>query len=712
MKPPSIRRIVAALAVLLTVAALSAIPAGAAESEPEYRSGTTAFASRDFEPENQVTRLYMTVLGRDPIASGDSAGLAFWVSKYTSGTSLRAIAGELSKSPEFMAKYGNTDNAGFVAALYINVFGAPDAGGQAYWTDQLDTGKLTRNGVIVSFSESEQFRNQTFDYSPLNRLYCAFFLRTPDPAGEAYWQDQYREQNVNLGPIAGVFASGDEFSNTYGSLSDREFVELIYKNVLGRALPLEEVAGPNYWTSLLGRRALTRGDVMVGFSEAQEYKNRFTDGSCPEAGNATPSAVNDRATVLHHGSVDINWLQNDVVPTGTVVNNIGSAGKGTVVNNGDGTFTYTHTAASTAAGSDSFTYRLRSADGINSTATVSITILAQGADGIPTAVDDNVTTDYETPVVIGYASNDTTDDTVTVKSITTPSNGTVVNNGDNTFTYTPKAGFSGDDSFNYTLTDDGASPDTSTAKVSITVRTQPGEDDGISPVANADRAITKVNTSVDIGWAGNDTLVDNAWLAEFTQPENGTVVDSGGGTFTYTPKTDYTASRTVFGLVSDTFSYTLRDDDAGVSTTTVRVLVLAQPECEVFMNYPYAPAGGATQDDKIELFFSNEGCFELYPTTSTRDVLWSGVKVDGAAVTPTPDPTRVLRAFAPVTAGNRSDNRVLVEGEAVLTVDGGHAVKIQFRLAFDWSGTEWVRDSTVFRGRGDADVQVLINPLS
>ncbi len=707
MKPSALRRLVAAVTLIMTLATLAPSVANA-----QTRDGSTALVARDATPDQQVRRLYESVLNRD----ADAPGLNYWVSENQKGLSLRRIADLLTDSNEFKTNYGVLSNRGFVERLYINVQDRPgEKDGVDYWTGLIDTGQLTRGGVVLGFSESPEYRLNNYDFTPLDRLYCAFLLRKPDAAGESYWRDQYLFQNVNLGPIAGAFSESDEFKTKYGSLTDRQFVDLIYKNVLGRPLPLVETEGPNYWTGVLGRKEGTRGSVMVNFSEAQEYKNRFTTGSCPEAGTARPIVANDRGTVLNGGSVVVNWKQNDTVPTGTTVQAISTAAAGTVTDNNNGTFTYKHNGINAAAGTDSFTYTLRSADGVTATATINITILAAGADGIPTAVDDVATADFGKAVKIFWASNDTTDDTVSVLSVTTPSNGSVTSNADSTFTYTPAAGFSGVDTFQYTLTDASVPADTSTATVTVTVRPSAGPDDGVSPTATADRAFTYKNTNSVIKWDANDSLVDNAYLAEFTQPEHGVVVDNSNGTFTYTPETDYTVTRTVNGLVADSFTYTLRDDDAGVSTATVEVYVMENPQCEVFMNYPYQPKTGGVDNTRLELFFSTVACTELY--SGTLDVLWTDVKLNGNPVSTTSEANSFVREFVAVTTTPPAVSALHIQGFATLTQNGNNAVKIEFELDFDWNGTAWVRNGSRYQGREIVngaktdDVTIFINPL-
>jgi hypothetical protein len=696
----------ATLVALLTLAATLGTTAVAAQ---ETRPGRDAALAGDQTPELQIQRLYGAVFDRDP----DAGGFAFWVNELTSGArSLSQIADAMvGISPEFTDTYGNLDNAGFVNQLYLNVQDRPgEAGGVAFWTGRLDSGALTRGGVVLGFSESQEYREATGSADPLDRLYCAFFLRNPDAGGKRFWTDRYLVDELTLGEIAQQFTGVGEFSDTYGALTDRQFVELIYKNVLGRDLPLTEVGGPNFWTGQLSTGARTRGEVMVEFSESPEYQARWTrNAPCPTAGKARPTAVADSGTVLNVGSVDINWVQNDIVPAGTTVAITSQGSRGTATDNGDGTFTYTRNG--TPGTSDSFQYTLTSADSVTSSATITVTILPPGADGIPTAVADFAVTSAGTPVSIPWASNDTTDASVTVTNISTPANGAVVNNGNNTFTYTPNPGFENStDSFTYTLSDDGDPADTSTATVTVRVT---GADSG---AAVADRAIVVANTAQELAPLGNDTGTGLA-IASFTQPSHGVVTavqETGTTTLLYTPDPGYTASRTSSGLVGDSFSYTLTDSGGNTSTASVEVVVLAGPECEVFMNYPYQPDGGSVDAGNIELFFSSFGCFELYPLTSNRQVLWNNVTIDGTPVTTTsPNPANVLRDLAPV-GGAAADFSVQVAGTAVLTVDGATAVTIQFQLRFFSvdNGATWARDVSTFRGRGAGDVTVSINPLA
>ena len=87
----------------------------------------------------------------------------------------------------------------------------------------------------------------------------------------------------------------------------------------------------------------------------------------------------------------------------------------------------------------------------------------------PVAVDDVATLPMNSSLNINVLANDTDPegDVLTVTATTTPAHGTTAINTDGTIKYTPKNGFSGADSFGYTISDGNGN--TATANVEITV---------------------------------------------------------------------------------------------------------------------------------------------------------------------------------------------------------------------------------------------------
>ncbi len=112
----------------------------------------------------------------------------------------------------------------------------------------------------------------------VERLYEAYFLRAPDAAGYDYWLTQYASGQRDLPGISSFFAESAEFDALYGALTDREFVELIYTNVLRRGADEE---GLTYWTGRLATES--RGTIMLLFAESPEFV-ALTMTAPPQAG--------------------------------------------------------------------------------------------------------------------------------------------------------------------------------------------------------------------------------------------------------------------------------------------------------------------------------------------------------------------------------------------------------------------------------------------
>ncbi len=83
-----------------------------------------------------------------------------------------------------------------------------------------------------------------------------------------YWVDR-RTSGYPLTAIADAFARSPEFIDRYGTLSNRDFVDRIYQNVLGRGADAEGLA---YWTGELDAGRRSRGAVMVKFSDSPENR--------------------------------------------------------------------------------------------------------------------------------------------------------------------------------------------------------------------------------------------------------------------------------------------------------------------------------------------------------------------------------------------------------------------------------------------------------
>lgn len=146
---------------------------------------------------------------------------------------------------------------------------------------------------LVSMSPGATAADADQRAAQTRRLYLAYFLREPDPNGWQYWINHDWE----LVQISDFFAQSEEFELTYGDLDDKEFVDLIYQNVLGRGA---EPEGYAFWYDLIHNQGTRRGKVMLEFSESDEFvflnpmptasvpSTSTTSTTAPDPGGSTP----------------------------------------------------------------------------------------------------------------------------------------------------------------------------------------------------------------------------------------------------------------------------------------------------------------------------------------------------------------------------------------------------------------------------------------
>ncbi len=150
----------------------------------------------------------------------------------------------------------------FITQQYRDFLGRdPDAGGLNFWVAKLKSGS-GGDAVISALATSPEFEGRV---APVVRLYYAYFRRAPDIDGLKFWAGKLGQ---GLAPVnvSQAFTESSEFVNTYGSLNDQDFVELVYQNVLGRPSDAE---GREFWLSQLAA-GRSRGSVMLGFSDSVE----------------------------------------------------------------------------------------------------------------------------------------------------------------------------------------------------------------------------------------------------------------------------------------------------------------------------------------------------------------------------------------------------------------------------------------------------------
>jgi hypothetical protein len=131
-------------------------------------------------------------------------------------------------------------------------------------------GTISRAEAVASVIASREYQDTV---TPIARLYHAAFNRFPDYEGINYYTGQ-REEARPLAEIADEFVGSREFTQLYGELTNAEFVERMFENVLGNASQAD-VRG--YWEEALDSGRMTRGEVLVDLAESGAFRERSRD---------------------------------------------------------------------------------------------------------------------------------------------------------------------------------------------------------------------------------------------------------------------------------------------------------------------------------------------------------------------------------------------------------------------------------------------------
>lgn len=295
---------------------------------------------------------------------------------------------------------------------------------------------------------------------------------------------------------------------------------------------------------------------------------------------ARADVADDTAATTQGVSVTIDTLANDsfenpgraiTAVDGQLINDGGSP---ITLTNGQGTVALIDgqlqfTPAQAFLGAASFSYTVASG-GATETATVAVDV--QLANTAPMAVDDLATTDENTAVVIAVRGNDVDleGDTLTISAVSQGANGSVVIDAvTGNPIYTPNAGFTGTDTFTYTVEDGKGGTDTAAVSVTVNAVLPPNHAPVAVPdtIAVLEGGVATVQVDGATSVLANDTDADGNTLTAVlvTGPAYGTLTLNANGTFSYL----HNGSETT----SDSFTYKVNDGYVDGNTVTVGIAI-------------------------------------------------------------------------------------------------------------------------------------------
>ncbi|MBA6391508.1 tandem-95 repeat protein [Colwellia sp. BRX10-3] len=392
-------------------------------------------------------------------------------------------------------------------------------------------------------------------------------------------QTQAEFTNVTGNDTTGVFVG--DLSISWSEVADYQFYNVF--------IATESGVNSDNVTELTdgqARLSLVENNVIIaGLDATKEYF--FTVSGVNDGGESAfslqksvidltrgaPVVQDDFAELDENSSIILNVLANDSDDSSLSFIELNNGTNGLVIDNGDGTVTYSHDGSETT--SDQFTYKVTNGEFTSATATV--TLVINLVNDAPKAIDDIANVNEGGEVTIDLRINDSDEETLTteltITDISIANYGTVVNNNDGTVSYRHNGSETLTDSFTYTISD--GSLDSLPATVSINVSAV-----NDAPVANNDVATLNEGTSVVIDLRSNDIDAETATNAlivtNISAATNGTIVNNNDGSVTYI----HNGSETL----SDSFTYTINDGSVDSAPASVSITVIAVNDAPVANN--------------------------------------------------------------------------------------------------------------------------------
>ncbi|WP_180772289.1 cadherin-like domain-containing protein, partial [Vibrio parahaemolyticus] len=227
----------------------------------------------------------------------------------------------------------------------------------------------------------------------------------------------------------------------------------------------------------------------------------------------------------------------------SVENLIIDKGNGTLVDNGDGTWTFTPQIDDDTE--VSFTFDIIDDEDLVVSGSANLDILP--INDAPNAENDVITTEEDTAVTIDVLVNDSDveGDALSIQSASVPKEQGTVEVVDGKLVFTPAENFNGEATISYIVTDGDL---TDEAKVSVTVT--PVND---SPVAVDDTTSIQEDTAVTIDVLTNDTDVDGDKLSieSASVPKEHGTVEVVDGKLVFTPAENFNGDAEITYTVTD-----------------------------------------------------------------------------------------------------------------------------------------------------------------
>jgi len=204
-----------------------------------------------------------------------------------------------------------TATQNFVDQVYRDLLHrAPDAGGLQSWSQQIDSGRLSRQEFVLQIEGSDEgLRTQ------VNDQYVRLLGRPADANGQNGWVNYLRDHTTE--ELEVQLVSSQEYFQTQGGSTNTGYITSLYQDFLGRTPSAAEI---NSWNSQasVDRQAVARGIVFSQEARTDEVRGFYTSylrrtGDQP--------GINYWSNLLNQGNADKVFQDSDQNAPNSVENN-------------------------------------------------------------------------------------------------------------------------------------------------------------------------------------------------------------------------------------------------------------------------------------------------------------------------------------------------------------------------------------------------------
>ena len=198
--------------------------------------------------------------------NGTGPGTISWTAYPNFGTTARTATATVGDKTFTVTQAANAGSSlqRFVRLLYFSFLGR--GASDAEVAGQVNSG-LSRTQLAINFLNSAEFNlGGRFTAG----LYVGIIERDAEFTGWQFQRQALARGIVNQDQLVSNFINSAEFTLKYGSISNADFVRLMYQNILLRPAAQAEV---NAWLNVLSNPANTRTIVARSFLNSPEFQN-------------------------------------------------------------------------------------------------------------------------------------------------------------------------------------------------------------------------------------------------------------------------------------------------------------------------------------------------------------------------------------------------------------------------------------------------------